>query len=285
MEDARRAAEHDRTELKENMGKVYLIGAGPGAADLITVRGARLLGTADVVLHDALVEPAMLDYAPQAHKIAVGKRCGQRSTAQHFINKQIVDAAREHAVVVRLKGGDPMLFGRADEEMRALDAAGIEYEIVPGITAALASAAALRRPLTLRGVARSVALATHSRAPDTEAIREQVNADSLVFYMGRDSGPDIARELIDAGRAADTPVAIVEACSTARERTLTLTLERLAAGEAQAWLDPLQPSLLMIGEAFAERAGVGATVPASAEKEGDDDGSEGGSKGRMRFAA
>ena len=123
------------------MGKVYLIGAGPGAADLITVRGARLLGAADVVLHDALVEPAMLDYAPRARKIAVGKRCGQLSTAQQFINKQIVDAALEHDVVVRLKGGDPMLFGRADEEMRALEAAGIEYEVVPGITAALAGAA------------------------------------------------------------------------------------------------------------------------------------------------
>jgi uroporphyrin-III C-methyltransferase len=235
------------------MGKVYLIGAGPGAADLITVRGARLLGLADVVLHDALVEPAMLEYAPHARKIAVGKRCGQLSTAQQFINKQIVDAAQEHAVVVRLKGGDPMLFGRADEEMRALEAAGIEYEVVPGITAALASAAALKRSLTLRGVSRSVALATHSRAADTEAIREQVKADSLVFYMGRDSGPEIAQGLIDAGRDGLTPVAIVEACSTARERTLTLTLSGLACGEAQQWLDASQPSLLMIGEAFAAR--------------------------------
>ncbi|ACC71405.1 uroporphyrinogen-III C-methyltransferase [Paraburkholderia phymatum] len=235
------------------MGKVYLIGAGPGAADLITVRGARLLERADVVLHDALVEPAMLDYALHARKIAVGKRCGKRSTAQHFINKQIVDAAREHDVVVRLKGGDPMLFGRADEEMRALEAAGIDYEVVPGITAALASAASLRRSLTLRGVSRSVAFATHSRAPDSAQIREQVNADSLVFYMGRDSAPEIAQQLIDAGRAGSTPVAIVEACSTPRERMLTLTLDGLAAGDAQLWLDASQPSLLMIGEAFAER--------------------------------
>ncbi|CAB3776628.1 Uroporphyrinogen-III C-methyltransferase [Paraburkholderia caffeinitolerans] len=253
------------------MGKVYLIGAGPGAADLITVRGARLLAKAQVVLHDALVEPAMLDYAPQDAKfIAVGKRCGQRSTAQHFINKQIVDAAREHDVVVRLKGGDPMLFGRADEEMRALEAAGIEYEIVPGITAALASAATLQRSLTLRGVSRSVALATYSRAAGSEAIREQVNADSLVFYMGRDSAPEIARQLIEAGRAGATPVAIVEACSTARERTLTLTLAGLEAGEAQDWLDPAQPSLLMIGEAFAERSAqqVLAKQPAQDEASG-----------------
>ncbi|MEK6296640.1 MAG: uroporphyrinogen-III C-methyltransferase [Paraburkholderia tropica] len=237
------------------MGKVYLIGAGPGAADLITVRGARLLGQAQVVLHDALVEPAMLEYAPADAKfIAVGKRCRQRSTAQHFINKQLVDAALEHDVVVRLKGGDPMLFGRADEEMRALEAAGIEYEIVPGITAALASAATLQRSLTLRGVSRSVALATYSRAAGSEEIREHVNADSLVFYMGRDSAPEIARQLIEAGRAGETPVAIVEACSTARERTLTLTLAALQAGEAQDWLDAAQPSLLMIGEAFRARA-------------------------------
>ncbi|RQN36040.1 uroporphyrinogen-III C-methyltransferase [Paraburkholderia tropica] len=237
------------------MGKVYLIGAGPGAADLITVRGARLLGQAQVVLHDALVEPAMLEYAPADAKfIAVGKRCGQRSTAQHFINKQLVDAALEHDVVVRLKGGDPMLFGRADEEMRALEAAGIEYEIVPGITAALASAATLQRSLTLRGVSRSVALATYSRAAGSEEIREHVNADSLVFYMGRDSAPEIARQLIEAGRVGETPVAIVEACSTARERTLTLTLAALQAGEAQDWLDAAQPSLLMIGEAFRARA-------------------------------
>jgi len=255
------------------MGKVYLIGAGPGAADLITVRGARLLGAADVVLHDALVEPAMLDYASaQAKFIAVGKRCGQRSTAQHFINKQLVDAAREHDVVVRLKGGDPMLFGRADEEMRALEAAGIDYEVVPGITAALASAATLRRSLTLRGVARSVALATHSRAADTDEIREQVNADSLVFYMGRDSAPEIARQLIDAGRASATPVAIVEACSTPRERTLTLTLAGLAAGEAQAWLDPAQPSLLMIGEAFARRAGASDASSDASDDEAEEKG-------------
>ncbi len=235
------------------MGKVYLIGAGPGAVDLITMRGMRLLEQADVVLHDALIEPAMLDYAPRAKTIAVGKRCGQRSTAQHFINKQIVDAAMEHGLVVRLKGGDPMLFGRADEEMRALEAAGIAFEVVPGITAALASAASLQRSLTLRGVARSVALATHSRAADSDQIHEQARADSLVFYMGRDSALEIAQQLIEAGRAWTTPVAIVEACSTPRERTLTLTLAAMALGEAQEWFDPLQPSLLMIGEAFRER--------------------------------
>jgi len=159
--------------------------------------------------------------------------------------------------VVRLKGGDPMLFGRADEEMRALEAAGIAYEVVPGITAALASAATLRRSLTLRGVARSVAFATYSRAADSDEIREHVNADSLVFYMGRDAAPEIAQQLLAAGRDAATPVALVEACSTPRERTLTLTLGQLARGRAQSWLDAAQPSLVMIGEAFAARAAQG----------------------------
>ena len=164
------------------MGKVYLIGAGPGAADLITVRGARILSGADVVLHDALIEPAMLDYAPNARRIAVGKRCGQRSTAQHFINKQIVDAAREHDVVVRLKGGDPMLFGRADEEMRALEAAGIEYEVVPGITAALASAATLEALVdacaACRAASRSLRIAARRTATRFASRRARIRSCS-----------------------------------------------------------------------------------------------------------
>jgi uroporphyrin-III C-methyltransferase len=234
-------------------GTVYLVGAGPGAPDLLTVRAVRVLEAADVVFHDALVHSGTLAFAARARLVPVGKRCGRHSAAQRFINKRLVDAAHKHAVVVRLKGGDPMLFGRADEEMRALEAAGIEYEVVPGITAALASAASLKRSLTLRGVSRSVALATFSRAPGSDEIREQVNADSLVFYMGRDSGVEIAQQLIDAGKPLSTPVAIVEACSTERERMLTLTLEALAAGDAQRWVDASQPSLLMIGEAFAAR--------------------------------
>ncbi|VVE08437.1 Uroporphyrinogen-III C-methyltransferase [Pandoraea fibrosis] len=232
-------------------GKVYLVGAGPGAADLITVRGARLLAQADVVLHDALVEPEMLALCAQAKRIAVGKRCGKQSSAQHFINKQLIDHARTHALVVRLKGGDPMLFGRADEELRALEAAGIAVEVVPGITAALASAAALGRSLTLRGVARSVAFATQSRAPESAEIAAQASADSLVYYMGRDSAQRIATELIAAGKPASTPVAIVEAATTARERRVRLTLDDVRQGLAASWFDASQPSVLLIGEAFA----------------------------------
>src|SRR5450830_1533587 len=137
----------------KELGKVYLIGAGPGAADLITVRGARILAQAEVVLHDALVTADMLELCPQAIKISVGKRSGQRSTAQQEINQRLLECAAQYGIVVRLKGGDPMLFGRADEELRALESRNIPYEIVPGITAALAAAASARQPLTIRGVA------------------------------------------------------------------------------------------------------------------------------------
>ncbi|MCD9122857.1 uroporphyrinogen-III C-methyltransferase [Cupriavidus sp. UGS-1] len=236
------------------MGKVYLIGAGPGAADLITVRGARLLGEADVVLHDALVSPEMLAWCRQARLVEVGKRCGKRSTAQLFINRQIVDLARKHERVVRLKGGDPMLFGRADEELQALEEAGIDYEIVPGITAALAAASAIARPLTRRGVSRSVAFATQAKAPDTIDVEADVKADTLVYYMGRDQAAAIAAQLIAHGKPASTPAWVVEAASTPHQRSRQFTLRQMAAGEAAAWIDPQHPSLLMIGEALGGRA-------------------------------
>src|SRR5207253_7660525 len=131
-------------------GVVYLIGAGPGAPDLLTLRAAKLLEKADIVFHDALVHPDTIALAVRAEKIAVGKRCGKHSTVQKFINKRLVDAALTHTVVVRLKGGDPLLFGRAQEEIAALEAAGIRYEVVPGVTAALAACAKLRIALTQR---------------------------------------------------------------------------------------------------------------------------------------
>ncbi len=126
-----------------DFGKVYLIGAGLGAADLITLRGARLLAQADAVLYDAPVTDDMLAHCPQAVKMNVGKRCGQKSATQRFINRMLINVARQYKIVVRLKGGDPMLFGRAAEELRALDDEGIVYEVVPGITAALAAASAV----------------------------------------------------------------------------------------------------------------------------------------------
>ena len=123
-------------------GTVYLVGAGPGAPDLLTLRAADILARADIVFHDALVHADTLSLATRARIVPVGKRCGRLSTAQRFIDKQLVDAARRYEIVVRLKGGDPMLFGRAQEEIAALEAAGVAYQVVPGVTAALAASSA-----------------------------------------------------------------------------------------------------------------------------------------------
>jgi len=232
-------------------GKVYLIGAGPGAADLITVRGMRLLAQADVVLHDALVAPEMLRWCSQAHTIAVGKRCGQHSSAQAFINQQLVECARKYRCIVRLKGGDPMLFGRADEELRTLEAAGIPVEIVPGISAALAAAASSKQPLTQRGIARSVAFFTMHTAGDCPTQTALPNCDTLVQYMGGKEVIATAQRLLAQGRPATLPVVIVENCSLSNERLLRLTL-----GELERGLPPCQgPVLVMIGATLAPRIG------------------------------
>ncbi|MEC5217301.1 uroporphyrin-III C-methyltransferase [Actimicrobium sp. GrIS 1.19] len=230
-------------------GKVWLIGAGPGAADLITVRGARLLADAEVVLYDALVTPEMLALCPQAVLVSVGKRAGQRSMAQIAINEQLVDAARHYSRVVRLKGGDPMLFGRADEELRTLEAHGIAVEVVPGITAALAAAASAKQPLTRRGIARSVAFFTSSNAPDHPEQTTLPACDTLVQYMGGREAIKTARGLLALGHAADTPVLVVENCSRADERIFRLQLSDLEAGLAAC----TGPVLMMIGAAMAAR--------------------------------
>ena len=248
-------SEHGDTD---KFGKVWLIGAGPGAADLITVRGAALLAQAEVVLYDALVTADMLQLCAQAQLINVGKRCGQRSAAQDDINAQIIHAARHHSRVVRLKGGDPMLFGRADEELRALEALGITVDIVPGITTALAAAAASKQPLTRRGVARSVALFTSSTAADQPGQSTLPTCDTLVQYMGGREAIKTARALLANGHAPDTPVIVVENCSRTDERILRLQLIDLEAGLTQC----SGPVLMMIGAAMAARDGA----PASTER-------------------
>lgn len=243
------------------LGKVYLVGAGPGAADLITLRGARLLAQADIVFHDSLVEPEMLDLCPQAIKVGVGKRCGKLSSAQQFINKRLIDASKQHQTIVRLKGGDPMLFGRADEEIRALKAIGVEVEVVPGITAALAGAASLQQSLTLREISRSVAFITLAQAAESSNASSNQDkpqpisnpsADTLVYYMGRKDASKIAQQLIEQGsnQNTDTPVHIMEAVSTKRERLWSSTLGELADGKANDWFDSASPALIMIGEAL-----------------------------------
>jgi len=178
---------------------VYLVGAGPGAVDLLTVRAARLLARAQVVFHDALVNPEILALAPQAQMVAVGKRSGRHSTAQRFINKQLVDAAQKYQIIVRLKGGDPMLFGRAQEEISALTQAGITIEIVPGVSAAFAASAQLQCSLSQRALARSVVFATPRQAKgsvDNTWARAVAAADTAVLYMAAGQADQVSAALI-----------------------------------------------------------------------------------------
>ncbi len=239
-------------------GTVYLVGAGPGAPDLLTLRAARLLERADIVFHDALVHPEVVALATRAVKVAVGKRCGRHSTAQRFICKRLVDAARDLAVVVRLKGGDPMLFGRAQEEIDALDAAGIRREVVPGVTAALAACAEIGVSLTRRGLARSAALVTprtgEGEAPG-EWTRAALAADSVAIYMGAGQAGTIAAALAAAGKPACTPVAIVENASLPQARRVAGTLGRLASLAARLGNGP---AVILLGEAFAAVREAGA---------------------------
>ena len=235
---------------KQQAGKVWLIGAGPGAADLITVRGAKALREADVVLHDALITPDILALCPQAALISVGKRSGQRSTAQTIINQKLVACAFEYARVVRLKGGDPMLFGRADEELTALENAGIEYEIIPGITTAFAAAAAIKQPLTKRGVARNVAFFTSTTGKDENDEVALPSCDTMVQYMGGQAAIETAQRLLANGNRADTPVIAIENVSRDNQRVMRLTLAEMALG-----LPACEgPVLVMIGEALRKRS-------------------------------
>ena len=247
------------------MGKVYLVGAGPGAPDLLTLRAARLLGAADIVLHDALVHPETLALATRAELVAVGKRCGAHSTAQRFINKRLVDAAAKHSLVVRLKGGDPMLFGRAQEEIDALTSAGIEFEVVPGITAALAAGAQLGVSLTQRGVARTMTFVT-PRIGDEETASDWVAAvlaaDTAAIYMGAGQAEAIAATLIARGRAADTPVAVVRDASLSGSTARTGQLRDLAAlCAADDTPGTPGPAVILLGAALRAAASAGQLEP------------------------
>jgi len=234
-------------------GTVYLVGAGPGAPDLLTLRAARLIARADIVFHDALIHPETLALASHAEKVPVGKRCGRHSTAQRFINKRLVDAAGRYDVVVRLKGGDPMLFGRAQEEIAALEAAQVPYEVVPGVTAALAAAATIATSLTQRGSVRAFTLAT-PRVGDGESAGDWIagirHAQAGAIYMGRKEAVAIAASLIDAGMAPSTPVAIVVDASLPSVETYYTTLAQLPAVAAH---DIDGAALLLVGPQFRPR--------------------------------
>ena len=225
--------------------------------DLLTLRAARLLAQANIVFYDALANPDMLKIAEKAKLIAVGKRHGQLSTAQTFINKQLIDAAKKYPVVVRLKGGDPMLFGRAQEEIDALTAAGIDVEVVPGITAALAASASMKVSLTRRGIARNVAFVTPrigKMERETDWIAAAVSADTAVIYMGAGEAEAIAQALIERGRAAQTPVALIENASLPGERQHIGQLGDLGALARQLGAGP---AIIVLGDVLRERGEIG----------------------------
>lgn len=233
------------------MGTVVFIGAGPGAADLITVRGARRLAQADVVLFDALTDPALRELAPNARWINVGKRGFCDSTGQATIDALLVKHASESNLVVRLKGGDPSVFGRLEEELLALARAGIASEVVPGVTAALAAAADGQRPLTRRGTGRSVSLTTAmTRSGDLNGSR---SADSEVFYMAGKQLGALARRLVAAGWPSDTPASVVSRAGWPDRLHSDHTLATL--GQA-AVLHSGRPTVVTVGA---------AALPVSAE--------------------
>lgn len=231
-------------------GTVYLVGAGPGAPDLLTLRAADLLRRADIVFHDALVHPDTLALAEKAEKIAVGKRCGRHSTAQRFINKRLIDAAQRYAVVVRLKGGDPMLFGRAQEEIDALQGAGIEYAVVPGITAALAASAVLGISLTRRGMSRNVSFITPRTGKGEDPhdwARSVLAADTCAIYMGVGEAAHIAATLIDRGASPDLPVVVLENASLPNQRSVALRLSELGTTASFGFTGP---AVILLGEVY-----------------------------------
>ena len=230
-------------------GKVYLVGAGPGAADLLTVRALRLLQSADVVLHDALVTDEILQFVRKgAEIIDIGKRRGQKLLTQDEINALLIAYAGTHSVVVRLKGGDPTIFGRVGEEIASLDAAAVPYEIVPGVTAALASAAAAGLSLTDRRYASSVVFATaHLKSDDTADWKKLVASGStLAIYMPGQDYSLLASQLHEAGTAFDTPCAVVSAAQRPEQQIFWTNLRALSKSPALP-----APSLVIVGECAA----------------------------------
>jgi uroporphyrin-III C-methyltransferase len=233
------------------IGRVVLVGAGPGDPELITIRGARALAEADVVVYDRLVAPALLDLAPrEAERIYVGKEPGRPSMPQREIERLLVDRAIDGAIVVRLKGGDPFVFGRGGEEVAACVAACIPCEVVPGVSSAVAAPAAAGIPVTHRGVARSFAIVTGSTAHDDEVDLSRVaGADTLVVLMAAGRLTQTCADLIAAGRPANEPAAIVQWAWTPDQRSVAGTLSDLPLLAEAASIGP--PATLVVGDVAA----------------------------------
>ncbi len=244
-------------------GSVWLVGAGPGDPELLTRKAERLIGQASVIFHDALVGEGVLDFAaPGARFVHVGKRSGRHSKDQAAIDRLIVEAALAGERVLRLKGGDPAIFGRVAEELDACRAAGVPVRICPGVTAASAAAASLGLSLTLRGLARKLTFVTaHARAGEVLELDWQALADpeaTLAVYMGKSSAGMISARLIAAGLPPETPVAMVENASLPAERTFRTRLDLLPLAARSALGDG--PALLLIGKAVGHRCDIAAIV-------------------------
>lgn len=227
------------------MGKVYLIGAGPGDPELLTLKAARLLARADVVLHDALVSREVLAMiSPAAEVIDVGKRAGRKLLTQEEINELLVSYAQTRATVVRLKGGDPSIFGRAGEEIESLRKAGVDYEIVPGVTAALGAAAAAGISLTDRRFASQILLTTFSRGTDGTVMDWGcvTSTTTLVLYMPGADYAEVSQRLMEGGLLADLPCVIVSNALGTAQQVRWSNVGRLASEEKL-----LAPALLIVG--------------------------------------
>ena len=241
-------------------GTVYLVGAGPGAADLLTLRAARLLAEADAVLHDALVSAEVLALATKAKLYNVGKRANRPSVDQRFICRLLVRLASRGLTVVRLKGGDPNLFGRAGEEIAACRRAGVEVVTAPGVSAGLAAAAALNASLTRRGVSRSVTFVTPAaalgRADDEHWADAAAAAETAVVYMGALHAQRIVDALVERGVPASRPVALLESVSAPDQRIVRGVLRDIPQLVSQL---SDGPAIIIVGEAIAEaRAQIAA---------------------------
>jgi uroporphyrin-III C-methyltransferase len=231
------------------MGKVFLVGAGPGDPELLTCKALRILQSASVVLHDSLVSEEILRLIPgNAERIDVGKRRGYKLLTQQDINSLLVSASARHEVVVRLKGGDPLLFGRAAEEIQALREAAVEFELIPGISAAFGAAAAARVPLTDRALASNVLFTTFSRSPEAQQLlRSTLTSDTtVVVYMPGLHYEEVSNWLLQAGLASQTPCVVVS------KATQPDQIMKLSTAAALANLPPLPaPALLIVGRAVA----------------------------------
>jgi uroporphyrin-III C-methyltransferase len=233
------------------MGKVYLVGAGPGDPELLTLKAARLLASANVVLHDALVSREIQErVSPAANVVDVGKRFGKKLLTQDEINALLVTYAASHEVVVRLKGGDPSIFGRAGEELQALRKANVEFEIVPGVTAALSAAAAAGISLTDRRIASQVLLTTFSRGADGNAMEWGclTPATTLVLYMPGPDYAEVSRQLVEAGLPVDLPCAIVSNISAAQQQVRATSVGALATEEKLP-----APALMIVGRVATQQ--------------------------------